>query len=76
MDESNAKDVSTFVNRHVAALISEGQTAGLDLDDLTIELAAHAMCAALSFWSEEDLHGLLQEASKQLKVTQTYSAEA
>ena len=52
-----------LVNRHLSALISEARQSGIELDDLTIELAAHASCAALSFWSADDLHGLLDAAA-------------
>ena len=55
--------VSRLVNRHLSALVEEAREAGIGLDDLTIELAAHASCAALSFWTAEDLHGLLDAAA-------------
>ena len=58
-----AVSVSRLVNRHLSALLAEARQSGIGLDDLTIELAAHASCAALSFWSAEDLHGLLDAAA-------------
>jgi hypothetical protein len=56
-------DVSRLVNRHLSALVTEARSIGMPLEDLTIELAAHANCAALSFWSAEDLRGLLEAAA-------------
>lgn len=55
--------VSRLVNRHLSALVTEARSAGMQLEDLTIELAAHANCAALSFWSADDLHSLLEAAA-------------
>ena len=55
--------MSRLVNRHLSALVTEARSAGLQLEDLTIELAAHANCAALSFWSADDLHSLLEAAA-------------
>lgn len=52
-----------LVHHHLSALISEARRLGVSFDDLTLELAAHANCAALSFWTEEDLHGLLEAAA-------------
>lgn len=57
--------VSRLVNRHLVALVSEARQSGIRLDDLTIELAAHASCAALSYWSADELHGLLDAAAAQ-----------
>lgn len=59
---SSSFTVSRLVNRHLSALVNEARSSGLPLEDLTIELAAHANCAALSFWTAEDLHGLLDAA--------------
>lgn len=63
--------VARLVNRHLSALISEARRSGIGLDDLTIELAAHASCAALSFWSADELHGLLDAAAAEAEPTQT-----
>lgn len=54
---------SQLVHRHLMALVSEARSSGIGLDDLTLELAAHANCAALSFWSQDELHGLLEAAA-------------
>ena len=59
----STNSVALLVNRHLSALITEARQSGIELDDLTIELAAHASCAALSFWSADDLHGLLDAAA-------------
>lgn len=59
--------VSRLVNRHLSALVSEARQSGIGLHDLTIELAAHANCAALSFWSADDLHGLLDAAAAEIE---------
>jgi hypothetical protein len=63
MSSRSSFEVSRLVNRHLSALVTEARSIGLSLEDLTIELAAHANCAALSFWSAEDLHGLLEAAA-------------
>jgi hypothetical protein len=59
--------VSFLVNRHLSALVTEARRAGIGLDDLTIELAAHASCAALSYWTSDDLHGLVDAAAAELE---------
>ena len=51
-----------LVSRYLHALVAEARREGIPLDALTIELAAHATCAALSFWSAEDLRGLIEAA--------------
>jgi hypothetical protein len=63
MSSRSSFEVSRLVNRHLSALVTEARSVGLSLEDLTIELAAHANCAALSFWSAEDLYGLLEAAA-------------
>lgn len=58
--------VARLVNRHLSALVNEARQAGIELEDLTIELAAHASCAALTYWTADDLHGLLDAAAAEL----------
>jgi len=60
--------ISRLVNRHLSALVSEARLNGIELEDLTIELAAHASCAALSFWTADDLHGLLDAAAAEINT--------
>lgn len=55
--------VARLVNRHLSALVSEARRSGIELEDLTIELAAHASCAALTYWTPADLHDLLDAAA-------------
>lgn len=63
MREEFEDDVAArLVSRHLHALLSEARSAGIALDQLTVELAAHAVCAALSFWSAEDLRQLIEAA--------------
>lgn len=61
--DHSAVAVSRLVNRHLSALVSEARQSGIPLDDLTIELAAHASCAALNYWSAAELRGLLDAAA-------------
>ena len=63
MSIQTSESISRLVNRHLSALVSEARHRGIGLEDLTIELAAHASCAALSFWTADDLHGLLDAAA-------------
>lgn len=63
MSIQTTESISRLVNRHLSALVSEARHRGIGLEDLTIELAAHASCAALSFWTADDLHGLLDAAA-------------
>ena len=58
--------ISRLVNRHLSALVAEARRSGIELEDLTIELAAHASCAALGFWTADDLHGLLDAAAAEI----------
>ncbi len=67
MSVLTTESISRLVNRHLSALVSEARRSGIDLEDLTIELAAHASCAALSFWTAEDLHGLLDAAAAEIE---------
>lgn len=62
--------VSRLVNRHLTALVAEARRSGIGLDDLTIELSAHAHCAALTYWSAEDLHNLLDAAAAEIEPNQ------
>ena len=63
MSVSSKAAASQLVHHHLSSLVSEARRIGVSLDDLTLELVAHANCAALSFWTEEDLHGLLEAAA-------------
>ncbi len=52
-----------LVSRHLHALLTEARAAGVPLERLTVELAAHAVCAALTFWSADDLRQLIEAAA-------------
>ena len=45
-----------LVSRHLHSLFGDARREGVTHEELTIELAAHATCAALSFWPAEELH--------------------
>ncbi len=61
-DHARHDCAARLVSRHLHALVAEARREGIPLDALTIELAAHATCAALSFWSAEDLRQLIEAA--------------
>ncbi len=61
-DEFEQDVAARLVSRHLHVLLSEARSAGIPLEELTVELAAHAVCAALSFWSAEDLRQLIEAA--------------
>jgi hypothetical protein len=51
-----------LVTHHLHSLVGDARRTGLNLEDLTIELAAHAAFAALAYWSPTDLHTLIDVA--------------
>ncbi len=56
---SNAAEL---VSQHLFSLVGDARRTGVKLEDVTIELAAHAACAALAYWSPNDLHALIDVA--------------
>ncbi len=63
MREHNGDDAAArLVSKHLHGLLAEARREGLSLEELTIELAAHATCAALSFWSADELRQLIEAA--------------
>ncbi len=56
---SNAAEL---VSQHLFSLVGDARRTGVKLEDVTIELAAHAACAALAFWTPNDLHALIDVA--------------
>ncbi len=61
-DQVRLDGAARLVSRHLYALVAEARREGVPLDALTLELAAHATCAALSFWSGEDLRQVIEAA--------------
>ncbi len=55
-------DAAQLVSQHLISLVGDARRTGLKLEDITIELAAHAACAALAYWSPLDLHALIDVA--------------
>jgi hypothetical protein len=55
-------DPSEIVSRHVAAILADARRYGMKREDVTIALAAHAACAALTDWSPRDLYALIDIA--------------
>jgi len=55
-------DAAELVSQHLVSLVGDARRTGLKLEDITIELAAHAACAALAYWSPLDLHALIDVA--------------
>ncbi len=55
-------DAAELVSQHLVSLVGDARRTGLRLEDITIELAAHAACAALAYWSPLDLHALIDVA--------------
>lgn len=53
-----------LVSRHLHSLFGDARREGVTHEELTIELAAHATCAALSFWPAEELHALIDVADE------------
>ena len=53
---SNAAEL---VSQHLFSLVGDARRTGVKLEDVTIELAAHA---ALAYWSPNDLHALIDVA--------------
>jgi hypothetical protein len=54
--------MSRLVSHHLHNLVAAARRQGLSLEDLTIELATHATCAALSFWTADDLIQIVEAA--------------
>ena len=57
-------DAAQLVSRHLLSLVGEARENDVALEDVTMELAAHAACAALAFWSALDLHALIDVADE------------
>jgi hypothetical protein len=55
-------NAAELVSQHLFSLVGDARRTGVKLEDVTIELAAHAACAALAFWSPNDLHALIDVA--------------
>ena len=55
-------DAAELVSQHLVSLVGDARRTGLRLEEITIELAAHAACAALAYWSPHDLHALIDVA--------------
>ena len=62
MGERDMADAAELVSQHLVSLVGDARRTGLKLEDITIELAAHAACAALAYWSPLDLHALIDVA--------------
>jgi hypothetical protein len=61
-------DAADLVSQHLISLVGDARRTGLKLEDITIELAAHAACAALAYWSPNDLHALIDVAHEDDRV--------
>ncbi len=57
-------DAAELVSQHLVSLVGDARRTGLKLEEITIELAAHAACAALAYWSPHDLHSLIDVAQE------------
>jgi hypothetical protein len=55
-------NAAELVSQHLYSLVGDARRTGVKLEDVTIELAAHAACAALAFWTPNDLHALIDVA--------------
>jgi len=66
-DQVRLDGAARLVSRHLYALVAEARREGVPLDALTLELAAHATCAALSFWSGEDLRQVIEAAENDVE---------
>ncbi len=55
-------NAAELVSHHLFSLVGDARRTGVKLEDITIELAAHAACAALAYWSPNDLHALIDVA--------------
>ena len=53
-----------LVSRHLRSMFGDAQREGVTHEELTIELVAHATCAALSFWPAKELHALIDIADE------------
>ena len=60
--QNRSDTAARLVSRHLFSLVDDARKTGVPLEEVTIELAAHATCAALSFWTAEDLHSLIDVA--------------
>ncbi|MCX8504621.1 MAG: hypothetical protein ORN52_11705 [Beijerinckiaceae bacterium] len=55
-------NAAELVSQHLYSLVGDARRTGVKLEDITIELAAHAACAALAYWTPNDLHALIDVA--------------
>ena len=55
-------NAAELVSQHLFSLVADARRTGVKLEDVTIELAAHAASAALAYWSPHDLHALIDVA--------------
>jgi hypothetical protein len=62
LGENGMAKAADLVSHHLHSLVGDARRTGLTLEDVTIELAAHAAYAALAYWSPTDLHTLIDVA--------------
>lgn len=55
-------NASRLVSSHLMSLVGEARRQGIDLETITLELAAHATSAALAYWRPSDLHAMVDLA--------------
>ncbi len=55
-------NASRLVSSHLMSLVGDARRHGIDLETITMELAAHATSAALAYWRPSDLHAMVDLA--------------